>query len=771
MPGALTGLKVLDLSRGAAGAIAGMFLADHGADVWRLIGDDVSAVRGGGFRVWDRGKRVCMAPPDDLARMVGHAAGFVDIVLEDYAPGERPEWLSAAELARINPRMVSCSITACGECGPHRDMPPVDDLVLAHTGILAGLPGFRPAPIHCVHPLPSTGAGILAALGICAALFARETTGMGRHVATSLVAGALLYHPKVSGGKLPAHVFQTNPYGSAPFYSVYRCADDAWIQLGCVHPGFIARAAELMGLAELIQDPVYGRGHLPKTQEADAHLRGAVAEVMAMRAGAAWAELFEANDIPFAPSRHTEDALDDPQIRHNGMVVGLEDPEVGMLEQMGIPVKLGITPGAVRAPRSGGPEPCPWTEPDTRLSRGAATDLRTLPGQTAEAGRMARPLPLAGIRVLEITNLIAGPIAGRLLADLGAEVMKLEPPSGDISRPIRRTYFFCINSAKRSVAVDTAQPDGKAVVARLAAASDVVLANLRPGATQWMGIGHAADPDVVETQISGYGLTGPYAHRPGIDPLAQALMGLQRAQGGHGNPPSFPAQLAPTDFTTGAMAALGTTLALLARARGLARGQRVEVNLLDGGAMLCSEWFTRYRGRPERPLADAGQHGPHALHRLYGCADGHIYIAADGKDGRGAVARAIGIDDGLPDDEASATETIAQKLAALRVQDAVTGLRKANVPAAAVAPAASAAFFDDPGTAVNGWMATADHPTLGPLTTIRHFVQFDDAADTGIRPTPLLGEHSAEILREAGFDSAEIEELMDARIVLAETGA
>jgi len=136
--------------------------------------------------------------------------------------------------------------------------------------------------------------------------------------------------------------------------------------------------------------------------------------------------------------------------------------------------------------------------------------------------------------------------------------------------------------------------------------------------------------------MTGYGWTGPYAKRPGIDPLAQALMGLSRAQGGPDNPPVFPAQLAPTDYTNGAMGALGTILALLVRVRtGVV--QRVDSDLLAGGILLGSAWFTRYAGKPERQLADKQQYGLGPFHRLYRSRDGWIYVVAETDEARRAM--------------------------------------------------------------------------------------------------------------------------------------
>jgi crotonobetainyl-CoA:carnitine CoA-transferase CaiB-like acyl-CoA transferase len=776
MTSSLDGITVIDLTRGAAGAIATMFLADHGARVVRVVDEGAAVLRDGGFRVWDRGKTVTCAAFGQPGHQLESLIAAADVLVEDHVPGQRPKDLLFEALATRNPRLIVCSITPYGEDGPWRDEPPVDDLVLARAGVLAGLPGFRQAPVHLIHPLPSTGAGLLATLGIAAALFEREKIGTGRRVTTSLLAGALIYHPKVVAQHLQPNKFQTNPYGSAPFYSVYECADGAWVQLGCVHTGFIARAAELMGIAGMLDDPVFGKGHAPQTDDADAELRQAIARVMARRPYADWEADFEARDIPYARSRTTDESLEDAQVHHNEMVVALPDPEVGRLEQMGVPIKMGATPGKARAPRTAAPVDAAQLVTELASCDDKVGPVASRPGKTAN-------LPLRGVRVLEITNLIAGPMAGRLLADLGADVIKLEPPQGDISRPIGRTYFFSVNFAKRSVCVDTARPEGKAIAARLASSCDAVLANLRPGATERMGIGTAFVPSLIEAQISGYGLSGPYAHRPGIDPLAQALMGLERAQGGEGNPPSFPAQLAPTDFTTGTMAAIGIVLALFVRARGAAAGQRIEVNLLDGGIMLSSEWFTRFTGRPERPLADRAQLGTGPFHRLYELSDGFVYVAADAAAERERLNAALTLADPTAaahlktaagstspqhPNEGVLPTAFTEWFRSLDKAKAAAILGEARVPFAPVEAPDAAVFFETSHAAANGFSTNAHHPNAGQMTVVQRYVGFGASARDETPPTPLLGEHSAQVLREAGFSKTEIDALFADGLVKSE---
>jgi crotonobetainyl-CoA:carnitine CoA-transferase CaiB-like acyl-CoA transferase len=788
MTSALDGITVLDLTSGPAGALATMFLCDHGARVIRVIDVQDTTPRRGGYLVWDRGKtgvrldlsRITLpTSPGTTSPTAEPTASYLrllrsaDVLVEDFAPSSSlqaivpVDWLSA-----LNPRLVHCSITAYGKHGHLKDEPPIDDLVLARMGILATQPGFRPAPVHVVHPLPSVGAALFAAQGIAAALLAREKTGLGRYVETSLMAGALLYHPKVMGEKLAPNTFQTHPSGSAPFYSVYECADGNWVQLGCVHRGFVATAATVMDIKYVLDEPRFGGGRIPPTEEAEMELRAIVAQAIRTRPYAEWARIFETADVPFAQARHTEEGIDDPQVQANAMVVELQDPEVGSLTQMGVPVRLSQTPGAVPGPRQ-----LASTQRDDVLAGLSAGGM-----SSDSAIRPATPFdpPLKGVRILEITNLIAGPTAGRLLADLGADVIKMEPLEGDLSRPIGRTYFFNLNTNKRSLSVNTRLPEGKEVAQKVAATADVLLANLRPGATERMGLGLGVNPRLIETHVTGYGATGPYARRPGIDPLAQALMGLERAQGGPENPPSFPAQLAPTDFTAGALGALGTILALFVRQRtGVV--QRVDTNLLNGGIVLSSEWFTRYQGKPRRPLADKGQYGLNPFHRLYQANDGWLYIVADTPEARRAFGRALDCEALLHDpamvpagqhpNDTPLAQALVRRFAGMSLQESLERLRTAGVPCAPVMDGQSETFLDDPHAAANDMVGTRQHPVMGQMRIARHYIRFGHTASVPGCPTPLLGEHTPQILAELGFAAPTIQAFYDKGVVKTEAPA
>ena len=593
MPSALDGITVLDLTRQRPGALAGMFLCDNGARVIRLeLPDDDNERTAPIYMVWDRGKEsvsLDISSEQDVFRKLALRA---DVLIEDFAPSSAyQKVVDYDELRRINPRLVHCSITAYGKQGPMRDEPGDEHLVMARMGILASQPGFREGPVHVVHPVVNLGTAVLAAQGITASLYAREKTGFGRKVDTSVMAGSLMFSPKIIGERLEQRPFQLTTAGGGPFYSVFECADGNWAQIGCIHGGFVDIAATVMGIADLLADPRYGDGRRPESEEARAELFDIVANVLKTKPCAEWERIFEDADVPYARASTTDESMDNPQVIANGMLLQINDPIVGEVTQMGNPIKFTHTPGEIRGAR-----PLRGQHTDAVLSEIADVDLP----EPRELEPRADAPPLDGVRVMEMTNVIAGPAGGKCLGDLGADIIKFEPPYGDISRPAGMQYFLYLNSNKRSVSADTKTPEGQEVAQKIAADADIMLANMRPGATDRMGLSaenlERLNPGLIQAHTTAFGWSGPYAHRPGVDPLAQAWMGLQFAQGGRGNPPVFLAQLAPTDFSSGGMVALGAIMALYARERtGVA--QKVDCNLLNSGAVLREDDFLRYEGQ------------------------------------------------------------------------------------------------------------------------------------------------------------------------------
>jgi crotonobetainyl-CoA:carnitine CoA-transferase CaiB-like acyl-CoA transferase len=593
------------------------------------------------------------------------------------------------------------------------------------------------------------------------------------------MAGALLYAPKFSTGEKPAQgtprPMQRATVGGGAFYSAFECADGTWIQLGCVHNRFVQLAAGVLGVKEAMADPRFGDGRNVPTEEARKELFGMVADAIKTRPYEEWASLFEEADVPYALVRTTQEAMDDPQVRLNDMVIQADDPALGAVTYMGLPVKLTGTPGRVHGAR-----PVPGQHTDQVLS--ALSEAEPQSSSVERPGAEALPQPLDGVKVLETANVIAGPTAGKLLSVLGAEVIKMEPPDGDISRPSTPAYFYLLNSNKRSISINARTEEGREVAKRIAAQADILVANMRPGATDRIGIGAEAlnelNPTIIEAHVTAFGWTGPYSHRPGLDPLAQALIGLQRAQGGPENPPVFLGGIAPDDYVAGALGALGAIMALYARERG-GFGQQVHTNLLNAGILLSSREFMKFRGKPPRRHADKGQYGLSALHRLYETAEGWIYLAAEGEGYWPGLCSALDREDLASDPRFASPNARAENDAALALEleqtlrgrasaEWLSALEEKEVPCAPVIEGYGEGFFSDPQAIANEMIVEHQRLNAGSYKISRNLIRFGNTSDVKARATPLLGQHTREVLEELGYSQSEIDELYRKGVAITE---
>jgi len=774
MASAFDGVTVLDLTQGMGGALASTFLCDNGAKVLRAPGPDGDP----GYRVLTRGSDQVDLDPRDSEAFHG-LIQKADVLLESFAPSSPSQFLvDYGTLSAINRRLVQCSITAYGMKGPLKDEPPIDDLVMARMGILEDQPSFRPGPVHVIHPLPSVGAGLLAAMGTVAALYQREKTGLGVKVETSLMAGMLVFAPRIYGENLSSasHAIKTStqPSGGGPFYSLHQCADGEWIHVACIHGAFVKQAAAAMGISHILDEPKYNDGRNLQSEEIRKELFGIVAEAIATKPYKVWEAIFEEADVPYGKACTTDEAMDNPQVHSNGMVVEIDHPRLGRMSQMGLPITLSETPGRARAVADRDVANASFDFPDAPISGSSS--------EPAADATLPHTPPLSGVRILEITNVIAGPTAGKLLADLGADIVKLEPLGGEISREIARDYFYFLNANKRGLSVDTRAPQGREAIQRLAAGVDVVLANTRPGAVERMGVDRKSlsksNPGLIQAHVTAFGPSGPYAHRPGLDPLSQALMGLGQAQGGTDNPPVYLGRLAITDFAAGAMATLGTVIALFVRER-TGVSQRVDTCLLNSGIVVSAEEFTRYEGKPPRRLADKGQHGLSALHRLYETKDGWLYLAADAVEKWESLCEAVDRGD-LPGDERFATAAVrgtndtalatelGAAFAAGTLELWTERLVALGLPHAPVREPAVNWFFSDPQTLANDLVVETQHSDIGAVKLYGNGLVFRGSKKIDTLPTPLLGEHTTEVLESLGYSSHQIEELYRDGVVKTE---
>ncbi|PWG64369.1 CaiB/BaiF CoA transferase family protein [Spiribacter halobius] len=390
--------------------------------------------------------------------------------------------------------------------------------------------------------------------------------------------------------------------------------------------------------------------------------------------------------------------------------------------------------------------------------------------------------PLAGYRILDLTAVVSGPLASMVLADQGAEVIKIEPPAGDYTRAAanRRggesANFLNNNRGKRSVVLDLKRPEGREVALRLAGRADVLMQNFRPGVIERMGLDEAAvraaAPNIVYCSISGFGEHGPYAARPVYDPLVQALSGLATVQGGSDEArPRLVRTILP-DKLTGYLAAQAITAALLARERG-GGGTHVRVSML--AAVVDFLWHSDMGSQTfvgdELPQAQAASF----IDLIYETADRHISVAVQTDAQWRALCEVLERPQWLEDPRfatpALRQEHVDERLVltqeVLRERSAgewLERLQAAGVPCAPVLTRSE--MIAHPQVQANALVLEQDHPSAGRLRQARPAATFDDAAAVGA-PAPRLGEHGRAVLAEAGYGEAEIERLV-AKGVLGE---
>jgi len=375
--------------------------------------------------------------------------------------------------------------------------------------------------------------------------------------------------------------------------------------------------------------------------------------------------------------------------------------------------------------------------------------------------------PLGGLRVVDLTSYIAGSYAAMMLADLGADVIKVESLEGDSFREL--PGFFGWNRGKRSIAVNLKDPEGVAVVERLARGADVVMDNMRPGVAERLGVGparlRALNPRLVYSSVTAFGSTGPYVDRPGFDPLLQALGGVMALQG-IGGPPQY-LRIAVTDYYTAALAAQAILAALFARER-TGVGQHVQTSLLHGVLALQSGNVVEYAGKPLLSR-------PNPTYRLYVAGDGEWFFLACGNQSFWAkLCKALGLEDLTADprfaswvlrlDHADALMPILEER--FRSQPRAHWLEVLgahDIPAAPVQTLAE--FMDDPAVRHHGLVREYDHPEVGKLRLMGAPLVFSDTPAPDPGPPPTLGQHTDEVLGELGYDEAAVTKLRQKRIV------
>ena len=379
---------------------------------------------------------------------------------------------------------------------------------------------------------------------------------------------------------------------------------------------------------------------------------------------------------------------------------------------------------------------------------------------------------LKGIRVLDVTQVMAGPFCAMMLADLGAAVVKVEPPAGDSTRQMPGASgtdspsFNAVNRGKRSIVLDLKTIQGREIFGRLARSSDIVIENYRPGVMTSLGLDYAAlsaaNPRLIYASISGYGQTGPQRGKGGFDLIAQGVAGIMSITGEPGGAP-VKAGVPVTDLGAGLFALVGILAALEHRHR-TGAGQLIDTSLVDAGVALSVWEATEYFAGIGVPGALGSAHRMNAPYQAIRCADGYITLgAANERLFRRLceVLRTTWADDPTFADNASRVrnrEALAAQIEAITVTQPRAhwlALFEANdIPCGPINDYAQ--VFADPQVLAREMVVETDHPTLGHLRTLGSPIKMSATPPDVTRRAPQLGEHTDEVLGEAGFSAAEI---------------
>jgi len=707
---------VSDLGLGLAGGLPGMLLAGLGAEVVRIVGTAPppidAAVPWG--EVWHRDKRVVAT--DDRDEVLGLLRA-ADVALV-YGPESLVEGRGLGHRDLARPSLVYA------RCRPSRTAKgTVEDfglLVEASAGFCTQLAGHRPGPIFADVRATGIGTASLLTVGVLSLLYRRAVTGSGGWLETSLYDGMLATLGCMIGRSERAAP-EIEGYwekGSTFPNFLYRCADGELIQVWFGGKGMYRALLGVLG-DEPSEAGYYTDQMTGKLGERAARW----VSFFATRPRDEWVTLLRAAKVACEPVLGPGEALADPHLAENGLAVRRErDTVVG-------------SPISVRPLKPADPRP-------------------------------ARPL-----RVLDFSAYVAGPLAAEILADLGADVIKVEPPEGEAMRAAAYAFAAC-QRGKRSLALDLGAAEARPVVERLLGWADVVLQNFRVGVAERLGIDEATvarlNPGAVYCHATAFGPHGPRAAFPANDALMQAVTGFEVAVGGAGNDP-VAATWIPIDMSGGWISAAGIMAGLYAREVS-GHGQHVVTSLLGAGMLLQSGVFERDGELVHGPVLDAGQTGYGPGYRIYEGSDGVWFALV------------------IPDE--AAWRRISAEVTPLPAEYAPLGGDATALEAAfATAPAASwverlralgchaepieelnrdgfrRAVLDDPVNRGLGRVVSYEAPDWGHFEQVGPLLRRGPAPEPGPRlMLPRIGEHTAEVLAELGFDDAEIAALLAAKV-------
>ena len=770
----LKGVRVVDLTRGPAGGLATMIMADFGAEVLVIDEPEPHAVdQLAAAPMWRRGKRSLTLDTKDASQRqtLEELLAGADVCLVNWrSQSLQAQTLDFDSVHARHPHLIYCHISGFGSYGPKANYPGYEHLAAAASGRMQAFAGIcdRAGPVYSALQVGTHATAQSALSGILAALLARGATGGGQLVETSMLQGMLPYEQgAMIGRQFPERfgaMYPDTPPNEPPMptlhYHPAQAGDGRWLQFGNLLPHLFDNFLMVTDLIDIIADPDFEPTQLALPPEKYEPFRDRMLRQLQTRPAGDWINDCIANGSVVATTyQTTQDALRDPDIVANGHAMDRGDGSIqlGPLARM---TKTPAQPGPPCQPDSG------WSDRwrDDPRPRSAVTDTKAP--------------PLAGLRVLEIATIIAAPQGASFLADMGAQVTKIEQLNGDPYRGLAMGVGSArVNAGKRSISLNLKSAEGQAIAAKLAAQADVLIHNYRPGVPEKLGIGYdqisQVNPKIVYLQVNGYGPDGPGALRPSTHPVPGAAMGGVLYQMGERIPSELQDipelrmwtrrlmranELNPDPNT--AMVVCSSALLGLHALQRTGKGQRILIDMFGANAYANHDDFLAYPGKPPRAMPDKGLHGLHPSYRLYATAEEQwVFLAIpEAKEKRRFAERlrALGIQVDVAilngNDEATASHLseIFKGNSAEFWESQLAPQGIGCVRADRYSPVEF--WWHDPQVKALGLTQPTEHPIWGAYNRHGANVTFG-RGQPQLKPPPTAGQHAEELLAEVGYDA------------------
>jgi crotonobetainyl-CoA:carnitine CoA-transferase CaiB-like acyl-CoA transferase len=818
----LEGTRAIDFGHYFAGPLAGMLLADQGAEVIKVDRPGAPGYDSAADAVFNRGKHrlrldLKTAEGAESAKRLIQTA---DVVIENFRPGVMQRLgLGPAEMTELDPRLVYLSLPGFASNEDKASLRAFEGVISAATGLFSDLHTIRreleAPPVYTPLPVASAYAAVHGALAATLALYSREETGRGEIIEVPLAGAALsamgAFVLQVEDPP-PAYDRRLNPANDSlrqqmkhadpaeqarlvdqlrsmfhPMWDSYRTGDGGWVYMlahsSSRHSRQLMRALRIYdglieaGLSDLPQyddlrrsdNLQFAEGLTPDWKE---EIRRRMTEAFTTKSAHEWAPVMREHGVPFSVHRTARAWLEAPEPEAAALVVIVEDPTHGSIRQFGVQTSLSRTADK-------------WLQPSP-AAHGNLEELLASHTNGSQHGETpsdsTRPI-LDGITVLDLSTVLAGPCCARTLAEYGANVIKIDNASPYFGPGTMCMLHLEVGQGKRSMILDLKSEAGMAVFQQLVQRVDIVVQNFRPGVAERLKIDYESlseiNPELIYVNLTAFNgpRPGPWADLPGFDPVLQAATGIQTRYGGEGNPPELHGFASCIDYLTGYTGAFGIALSLLKRRR-IGGGDLVLTSLAQSAQFVQAPFMLENDSyQPgEEPQGLTAQ-GEHALQRLYQTSDGWIYLAGLESD-IGQLQQVAEFADaiGWPDDDDLRVERLQ---AAIReapasyweeaFHNAGLGCHRVNF----ISEIRQNNLREVYSTQLDDWvdgnsisvLRMMDHPvgspTDNPAPTYARFKH------TSLRlgaPNSKLGSDTRQVLRELGYERDEIGRLIAAGV-------